>query len=179
MKTVLVVEDDFDTQHPLAEILRLKGYSVFTASAVDRALAIARAKKPDLLITDIMLPGKSGLHLIRSVRSDRLIKTIPILVISGCKSSTLVEAKAAGADCCLEKPIRFDRFWATMERLVGRQRSEAGLDAPGADAGQGATTQIDNLIEQLRECGSKEGKEKLVRLLKDHLLDRVHKSGHA
>src|ERR1044071_9763131 len=69
-KTVQVVEDDFDTLHPLAELLRLKGYTVITASDAEQALQIARKQKPDLIITDIVLPGKSGLHFITAVRSD-------------------------------------------------------------------------------------------------------------
>ena len=81
-KTVLVVEDDFDTQHPLAEILQLKGYVVATASDAERAFAAARAKRPDLIITDLMLPGKSGLDLITNVRKDPAIKSIPIVVLS-------------------------------------------------------------------------------------------------
>ncbi|HWP43272.1 MAG TPA: response regulator, partial [Blastocatellia bacterium] len=111
-KTVLVVEDDFDTQHPMAELLRLKGYSVLTASDAERALELAREWRPDLIITDIVLPGKSGLHFISVVRNDSLIKSTPILVISGCGPMILVEAESAGADYCLEKPINIDQFWA-------------------------------------------------------------------
>ena len=58
MRTVLVVEDDFDTLHPLAELLRLKGYTVSTATEAEQGLAVARQQRPNLIITDIALPGK-------------------------------------------------------------------------------------------------------------------------
>src|ERR1044071_4540071 len=148
-KTVLVVEDDFDTQHPLAEILQLKGYSVVTASDVERAFSAARAKRPDLIITDLMLPGKSGLDLILRVRRDPAIKAIPILVLSGCAPHMLHDAQRAGADYCLEKPIHFERFWETLERLIGEQRAGVRME-PDVVLGEpegGVAGQIDFLVE--------------------------------
>src|SRR5215210_1291952 len=123
MRTVLVVEDDFDTLYPLAELLRLKGYIVTTASDAEKALAVARSRQPDLIITDIVLPGKSGLHFIMNVRNDQIIQSTPIIVISGCGPMILVEAEGAGADCCLEKPISIDLFWAAIEQVFGISRN--------------------------------------------------------
>src|SRR6185369_14086898 len=131
MRTVLVVEDDFDTLHPLAELLRLKGYSVSTATEAELGLAVARKQRPNLIITDIALPGKSGLHFIGSVRKDEQIGSTPIIVISGCGPMIMVEAEAAGADCCLEKPISIDLFWAAIDQVFGaasETESQAPLD---------------------------------------------------
>ena len=177
-KTVLVVEDDFDTQHPLAEILQLKGYSVATASDAERALSAARAKRPDLIITDLMLPGKSGLDLIINVRKDPAIKSIPIVVLSGCAPHMLHDARRAGADYCLAKPIHFERFWETVERLIGRQRESAGTDASlmAGDLDGGIAGQIDHLVEQLRHSPSEEEREQILKILKQHILGRSHRS---
>ena len=60
MSTILVVEDDFDTLYPLAELLRLKGHSAITASNAEQALRTARETRPDLIISDIWLPGAVG-----------------------------------------------------------------------------------------------------------------------
>jgi DNA-binding response OmpR family regulator len=180
-KTVLVVEDDFDTQHPLAEILQLKGYSVATASDAERAFSAARAKRPDLIITDLMLPGKSGLDLIVRVRRDPAINSIPIVVLSGCAPHMLHDAQRAGADYCLEKPIHFERFWETLERLIGEQRESARMEM-GARAGDpdgGIATQIDDLVEQLRHSPTEQERENILRLLKQHILGRSHRSRHA
>ena len=180
-KAVLVVEDDFDTQHPLAEILQLKGYSVATASDVERAFSAARAKRPDLIITDLMLPGKSGLDLIVRVRKDPAIKSIPILVLSGCAPHMLHDAQRAGADYCLAKPIHFERFWETLERLIGRQHDSARAETRvmGGDPDGGIAGQIDYLVEQLRHSPTEEEREKILKLLKQHILGRSHRSKHA
>ena len=180
-RTVLVVEDDFDTQHPLAEILRLKGYAVVTASDSERGFATALARRPDLIITDLLLPGKSGLHLITKVRKDDSLKLIPILVISGCLPPMLAEAKRLGADWCLQKPISFEHFWETLEHLLGRQRDgeQAEAKAYPGDAGRAVASRIDDLVEQLRECSTEEAREQLLMLLKQQILGRSKGSGHA
>ena len=118
MRTILVVEDDFDTLYPLAEMLRLKGHTAITASNAEQALRAARETKPDLIITDIVLPGKSGLQFIVSVRDDPALKSIPIMVISGCGPMILVEAETIGADMCLEKPINIELFWNALQGLL-------------------------------------------------------------
>ena len=180
-RTVLVVEDDFDTQHPLAEILRLKGYAVVTASDSERGFATALVKRPDLIITDLLLPGENGLHLIMKVRKDDLLKHTPIIVISGCLPPMLAEAKRLGADWCLQKPISFDRFWETLEHLLGRQRDaeQPEVRANPGDPGRAVARRIDDLVEQLRQCSSEEAREKLLKLLKQLILGRSKGSGRA
>jgi DNA-binding response OmpR family regulator len=115
---VLVVEDDFDTLHPLSELLKLKGYAVYTAGDVDHGLRLAREKRPDLIIADIALPGTSGLGLISGVRADPTMETTPIVVISGCGPAMLVEAEFAGADFCLQKPIEMELFWQALGQIT-------------------------------------------------------------
>ena len=172
-KTVLVVEDDFDTLYPLAELLRLKGYTVITASDAEKGLAIARAKQPDLIITDIVLPGKSGLHFIMAIRNDEIIKSTPIIVISGCGPMILVEAEGAGADCCLEKPISIDLFWAAIEQVFGNSRSADNIKSKTGsdDEGRALAGEIDRLVEKLRDCGSKIEREEILKRLKSRILE--------
>src|SRR5262245_55405094 len=149
MRTVLVVEDDFDTLHPLAELLRLKGYTVDTASEAEHGLAVARQKRPNLIITDIALPGRSGLHFITRVRKDPLIKSTPIIVISGCGPMILVEAEAAGANCCLQKPINIDLLWSAIEQVFGNE-PELAVPKPidwRDDKGPALAGEIDSLVE--------------------------------
>jgi DNA-binding response OmpR family regulator len=172
MRTVLVVEDDFDTLHPLAELLRLKGYTVSTATEAEQGMAVARQQRPDLIITDIALPGRSGLHFIGAVRRDEQIKSTPIIVISGCGPMILVEAEAAGANCCLEKPISIDLFWAAIDQVFG-SLSEA--ESPKAvdwqeDSGRALAGEIDGLVETLRHCTTKTEREEVLKRLKERIL---------
>lgn len=172
MRTVLVVEDDFDTLHPLAELLRLKGYTVSTATEAEQGMAVARQQRPDLIITDIALPGRSGLHFIGAVRRDEQIKSTPIIVISGCGPMILVEAEAAGANCCLEKPISIDLFWAAIDHVFG-SLSEA--ESPKVvdwqeDSGRALAGEIDGLVETLRHCTTKIEREEVLKRLKERIL---------
>src|ERR1044071_10359462 len=158
MRTILVVEDDFDTLYPLAELLRLKGHTAITASNAEQALRTAREAKPDLIITDIVLPGKSGLQFIATVRNDAVLKAIPVMVISGCGPMILVEAETIGADVCLEKPINIEIFWNALQGLL---ESKASLGDPENANGDNAdrrtaAAEIDRLVEQLRYCFSKQ-----------------------
>lgn len=172
MRTVLVVEDDFDTLHPLAELLRLKGYSVSTATEAELGLAVARKQRPDLIITDIALPGKSGLHFIGAVRKDDQIGSTPIIVISGCGPMIMVEAEAAGADCCLQKPISIELFWAAIDQVFG-----VANDAPAPlpmdwreDPARAIAGEIDGLVETLRHCQTKDEREDVLKRLKERIL---------
>ena len=172
MRTVLVVEDDFDTLHPLAELLRLKGYTVSTATEAEQGLTKARQLRPDLIITDIALPGKSGLHFIGAVRRDLEIKATPIIVISGCGPMILVEAEAAGADCCLEKPISIDLFWTAIDEVFGtapEEESHRPTDF-GEDPGRALAGEIDGLVETLRHCTTKTEREDVLKRLKERIL---------
>jgi DNA-binding response OmpR family regulator len=173
MRTILVVEDDFDTLYPLAELLRLKGHTALTASNAEQALRAARETKPDLIITDIVLPGKSGLQFIVSVRDDPALKSIPIMVISGCGPMILVEAETIGADMCLEKPINIELFWNALQGLL-ESKVNAGDSQPanGEPADQRtAAAEIDRLVEQLRYCSSKQEREDMLKRLKQCILE--------
>lgn len=171
-RRVLVVEDDFDTLHPLAELLQLKGYDVSTATEAERGLTVARQRLPDLIITDIALPGKSGLHFIGAVRQTAEIKSTPILVISGCGPMILVEAEAAGANCCLEKPISIDLFWAAIDQIFGAAiEPETAKPVDWHDEQSPALAgEIDGLVETLRHCTTKDEREDVLKRLKERIL---------
>ncbi|MEK6303581.1 MAG: response regulator [Acidobacteriota bacterium] len=167
-RTVLVVEDDFDTLQPLAELLRLRGYNVIAASDAERGLKIARESGPDLIITDIVLPGKSGLQFIANVRSSRSLKSTPIIVISGCGPMVLVEAEATGANVCIEKPISIDLFWRAIDQVFGAAQANEGEEPaePREDRGRVLAGEIDDLVETLRHCTNKVEKEDTLTQLK-------------
>jgi len=173
MRTILVVEDDFDTLYPLAELLRLEGHTAITASNAEQALRTARATKPDLIITDIVLPGKSGLQFISTIRNDAALKAIPIMVISGCGPMILVEAETIGADMCLEKPINIELFWNALQGLLESKpdREDSEQVSGNAPDRRTAAAEIDRLVEQLRYCSSKQEREDMLKKLKQCILE--------
>jgi CheY-like chemotaxis protein len=177
-KKILVVEDDIDTLYPLAELLRLKGYEVVTSSNAEQGLQVAGQERPDLIITDIVMPGKSGLHLIQRVRGDETISATPIVVITGCGPAILVEAESAGADCCIEKPIEVEPLFAVVERLI--EAAEVGGEGEGAggpkDLDRQAADELDRIVEQLRHATSREEKEMLLKQIKESVFE-LHRKG--
>jgi DNA-binding response OmpR family regulator len=177
-KKILVVEDDFDTLYPLAELLRLKGYDVDTSSNAEQGLEVAGQERPDLIITDIVMPGKSGLHLIQRVRGDESISGTPIVVITGCGPAILVEAESAGADCCIEKPIEVEPLFAVVERLIeAAEGSGEGEGAGGSkDLDRQAADELDRIVEQLRQATSSEEKEMLLKQIKESVFE-LHRKG--
>jgi two-component system phosphate regulon response regulator PhoB len=179
MSKLLVVEDDFDTLHPLAELLRLKGHSVFTAVDAEQALIVASQQVPDVIITDIALPGKSGLHFINRVRGDARLEDVPIIVISGCGPAVLVEAEAAGANFCIEKPISLDLFWKAINLSLGTENPEDrtnGFDV-AHEPEDPAVAHIDQLVVALRSCTTRTDRDRILSELKQNILRLHHRSG--
>jgi DNA-binding response OmpR family regulator len=173
MRTILVVEDDFDTLYPLAELLRLKGHMAITASNAEQALRMARETKPDMIITDIVLPGKNGLQFIAAVRNDATLRAVPIMVISGCGPMILVEAETIGANVCLEKPINIELFWNALQELLesAEKRGDAESVIGESTDRRAAAAEIDRLVEQLRYCSSKQEREDMLKQLKQRILE--------
>ena len=171
-KTILVVEDDFDTRHPLAELLRLRGYDVTTVPNVDLALKVAREHIPDLILTDIILPGRTGLQLISAIRENEQTQPVPIIVISGCEPAVLQKAEQAGANFCLGKPIQLPLFWATLARILQNgddEQAPAGNEANEAEATYAGA--IDHLIGELQQSSSTAEREVVLERLKEKLLN--------
>ncbi|HEU4389522.1 MAG TPA: response regulator, partial [Blastocatellia bacterium] len=137
----------------------------------DVGLRLAKQQHPDLIISDIALPGQSGLGLISGVRADESISSVPIIVISGCGPAVLVEAESAGADFCLSKPIDMDLFWMTIGQITESLGFPKTGFASGMDPDVNRTaTEIDNLVEELRRSSSKDERDLYIERLKQRIL---------
>src|SRR5215813_8362077 len=101
---VLIAEDNADSQQLLKTILESEGFIVTTASDGEKAIDILREIKPDILITDLLLPTVSGGDLIRHVRGAPELAQIPIVVISAYGDYYESDALAVGANMVLKKP---------------------------------------------------------------------------
>lgn len=115
---VLVVEDE----PPLRELITVTLGAQFECDeAVDgeSALEMLKGDVPDLVLVDVMLPGKSGLDVLAEMREDPRLKSVPVIVLSAWQAPQDVErAIAAGADRFLPKPFRVDELAATAQELV-------------------------------------------------------------
>ena len=114
MARVLLVEDHADTRQMYAEFLGIE-FEVLTAANGDEALGTMRANPPDLIVTDLSLPGMDGFELIARVRSDASLQSIPIICLSGYGGHEHEQrARAAGCDRILQKPCMPDELAAIV-----------------------------------------------------------------
>ena len=102
---VLVAEDNSESLRFLCETLEDEGFSVMVAANGEKAIQILNEIKPDVIVTDLMMPLFSGGDLIRYVRKNRALAQIPIVVASGYGKRYESEALSAGATEVLQKPI--------------------------------------------------------------------------
>ncbi|MGH9766266.1 MAG: response regulator [Blastocatellia bacterium] len=114
---VLVAEDNPDSQELLRTILENEGFIVTTASDGEKAIDILCEIKPDVLVTDLLLPSVSGGDLIRHVRSTAELAEIPIVVISAYGGDYESDALAVGANVVLKKPLDSGVLVDTINQL--------------------------------------------------------------
>lgn len=114
--TVLVVDDEPAFCFAMAEILGLSGHTVKQAHSVSEALGILTCLTPDLILTDIMMPGSDGLSFIRHLRSRSAWAEIPTIAVS---AKALIQdreaARAAGADAYIAKPFSAQELQAAIQ----------------------------------------------------------------
>ncbi|HKQ73211.1 MAG TPA: response regulator [Blastocatellia bacterium] len=121
---VLIAEDNPDSQGLLRLILESEGFIVTAASDGEKAIDILREIKPDILVTDLLLPTVSGGDLIRHVRRTAELAQIPIVVISAYGDAYAEDALAVGANVVLKKPLDSDLLVDTLKQFkVGERRS--------------------------------------------------------
>jgi DNA-binding NtrC family response regulator len=98
---VLVVDDDEDCCLALGALLRGEGYEVELAASAERALVRIAEHPPDVLVSDIRMPGMDGFALLREVSAGR---DLPVILMSG-DGKPEAEVRSAGAAAYLEKPL--------------------------------------------------------------------------
>ena len=103
---ILVVDDNADLRNYLLRLLGRSFKNIESAGDGQTALEVARANPPDIILTDIMMPGLDGLGLIRELRADARTRQVPIILLSArVGEEPTVEGLRAGADDYLTKPF--------------------------------------------------------------------------
>lgn len=119
---ILLVEDDEEFGHSFAIILKRKGFSVQLAMSGEQALRIVTEKSFDVIVTDMLMPGISGLEFFRSFR-EKYGQETPVIMLTGYGSvSEAVEAMKAGAFGYFLKPVNQDEICLTIEKAIELSR---------------------------------------------------------
>jgi two-component system chemotaxis response regulator CheY len=121
MHTILIVDDSATVRALVRSALQADGHAVIEAANGAVALATLEAARPDVVITDLLMPEMDGIALTEAVRTDARLGAVPVLVLSTESSDTAkARARAAGATGWLGKPFRPDVLRRTVRRVLER-----------------------------------------------------------
>src|ERR1700694_5821242 len=120
LSTILLVEDTLANRALAVKLLRAAGHEVIEAADGAAGIAAAQAKRPDLVLMDLSLPGLDGWEALRQLRADGRTRDLPIVALTAhAMAGTREEALAAGFDGYLSKPIDAGTFAESVSRLGG------------------------------------------------------------
>jgi CheY-like chemotaxis protein len=116
----MVVDDETPVRFLLGDYVRRLHASVVEAEDGERALALAGERRPDVIVTDMMMPRMDGIALLQALQADPRLREIPVIVVTADSGlETRQEAMSAGADDFLTKPVRFEEFSPRIRRYIG------------------------------------------------------------
>jgi two-component system cell cycle response regulator DivK len=111
MTTVLVIEDNAANMTLATFLLESAGHTVLTAGDAEAGLALARDRKPKLILMDIQLPGMDGLEATVLLKRDAATRDIPVIALTAlAMKGDEARILAAGCDGYIAKPMRYKEF---------------------------------------------------------------------
>jgi CheY-like chemotaxis protein len=121
MAVILLVEDEEPIQQFIGDLLSEEGYDVMCADHGAQALGLAQETRPDLVLTDLMMPIMNGAELCRRLKDEMTTSQVPIIVMSAAGRD---QADGIGADAFLSKPFELDALLDLVARYAGSEKSE-------------------------------------------------------
>jgi len=121
-RTVLYIEDNPSNVELLASVLALRpGLQLVTAADGTNGLALARSRRPDLIVVDVALPDIDGFEVCRRLRADAAFARAPIVALSAnAMPADIAKGRGAGFDAYLTKPLDVPAFLAELDRWLGQ-----------------------------------------------------------
>jgi DNA-binding response OmpR family regulator len=118
-KRILVAEDDPVTSRFIVSLLEEKGYDVEVAADGERAVERAVEIRPDLIVSDLVMPYRDGFELLRAIRNDDRVKNTPLILLSmRDREEDIVRGFESGADDYVVKPFNAREFIARVRKLL-------------------------------------------------------------
>lgn len=123
-KKILVVDDNLDTRELTHLHLTTEGFTVVVASDGREGLYLAGAEQPDLIITDISMPGLDGVEMVQQVRQKSELKDVPILVLTAMGKEEMEQAIRAGANRAMNKPVLLDALADDVREMLSESEAQ-------------------------------------------------------
>jgi DNA-binding NarL/FixJ family response regulator len=121
--TILIADDDLGTRLSISDYLDLSGYNVITADDGVDALAMVEKCRPDLMVTDIMMPRMNGYELVRRVRQQSAFRLLPVILLTArTKTQERILGYQSGCDLYLPKPFELEEIAAAIRNLLERSQ---------------------------------------------------------
>ena len=118
-KTILIVEDDVSNMKLLRDLLGSQGYDTLEMTDGIETLKVAREHRPDLILMDIQLPKVSGLEVIKWLKEDEDLQTIPVIAVTAFAMKGDEERiRQGGCDGYISKPFSPPKFLETIGQYL-------------------------------------------------------------
>lgn len=122
MYRILIVDDNDDTREMLSRLLEMEGFHVIVAEDGREGLKLSALERPDLIMSDVSMPGLSGIDMVRLLRGKPEFMDIPIITITAYGARVQEEARQAGSDVALPKPVDIDILIMNIRSLLSSER---------------------------------------------------------
>ena len=122
MNNILVIEDDLSIRESITELLSHKKYKVTTAKNGEEGMLMVKQGQPDLVICDVMMPGKDGYEVLKAIRADATISNTPFVFLTAkAQQEDVRGGMKLGADDYLIKPFKAQDLFDAVESRLARQ----------------------------------------------------------
>ncbi len=128
-KKVLVVDDDPDVRLFNVTVVEESGYTPIEARDGEEGLKLVKSERPDLVILDVLMPRQSGIRLYRELKTDKSLKQIQVILLSGIAKKTFLRSQKAltefggesvpEPEIYLEKPVEPEELSAAINHYLG------------------------------------------------------------
>lgn len=118
-KTILLIEDNTEILDNTTEILTLEGFDVIGANSGEDGLMMVAQHLPDLVISDIQMPGLNGYEVLENIRSNKATKDIPfIFLTASAQKEDIEKGRLSGAHAYLTKPFSIDSLLSAIQNVL-------------------------------------------------------------